>query len=235
MGFFSGAAKEIREPWTHHIVSYIQELGTEKEQSQKEKAREPEKTEVTTELDVSSCVFSRILLRKVDTYSNQKIIRRISQAYDLCEILIGDMQTLDKCTSWGISSVRLDLGRERLGIKKGPVSKAVNSGIYFTIDMSQYQNRSTRRAWIENTKDLLRMVSKKAIVLCVGVTGMEREEIVNVFRRFGVKEKITDCFLTRNPRAMLIAAAQKKHAYKGAIIPVHAKESAMKKMAYVCK
>lgn len=234
MGVFSGAGKGVYEPWTHHIVAYTRELGTENEHIQNEHARESEKTEAGNGA-ASSCVFSRILLRKVDAYSNQKIIRRASQAYDLCEVLIGDMQALDKCAAWGVSSVRLDLGCERLGIKKGPVSKAINCGIYFTIDMSLYQNRSTRRAWIENTKSLLRVVSRKAVVLCVGASGMERTDIENVFRRFGVKEKITDYFLNRNPRAMLIAASQKKYAYKGAVIPVHSRESAMKKMAYASK
>ncbi|KAI5192102.1 hypothetical protein NECID01_1811 [Nematocida sp. AWRm77] len=224
----SGEPKPVE--WKNVIVTDRTSLGTDKNNSARGSAISSGAQEGS---EVHEGVFRKVCLEGVGTHTTPKEVYAAGSRHDLVEVFVSSNALLEKCAGWKITSVLLDLGSESLKLRKGTVSKAVHAHIYFTLDMSPYFYPHTRRAWIHNTRELLRLASKKSIVLSLGSkSSVSKEEVVSILKKFHLKEKTISKFFTTNTESMLLRTAVKKYAYAGMFVQVQEKESSLKAMVY---
>jgi len=176
--------------------------------------------------------ITKICIANITPKTTPKEIYTIGGKYSLIEVFIENNELLERCAGWKINSVLLDLASNSLGLRKGTISKVTNQQMYFTIDMSLYYKPNTKRAWISNVRDLLRLTNKKHITISAGAMDITEEEIVEVFKQFGIKRKTALSFLTENPKQMLIRASVKRYVYNGIFVQMQEQEPKLKKMAY---
>ncbi|OAG31094.1 ribonuclease P/MRP protein subunit RPP1 [Nematocida displodere] len=179
--------------------------------------------------------ISKLAVVGVVETTNPREVYSKGGAYDLLEVVATSNEVLERCSMWKIDSVSLDLSTSILTLRKGTVAKAVNNHLYFTIDISPYYSSERRRNWIYNTKELLRLAKKTHINISVGKMSIPKAEIVDLFKKFKLKEKTIHKMLTTNPETMLIRAAVKKYAHQGSIAQVLSKEAPLKQMLYRCR
>ncbi|KAI5184492.1 hypothetical protein NEIRO03_1761 [Nematocida sp. AWRm78] len=183
------------------------------------------------EIQKSTKGVSKIIIDGVSPQTKPSSIYAAAAKFDLCELLIDSNENLSRCAQWQIHSVQLDMTADR-GYKKGPISSVMHAGIYFTIDMAGYSCASTRRMWIYNVRNLLNLCSKKNIIVVFNEEKYTEEEVLEIFLLFKIKKRVAVKFLSTNVENMLITAAMKKYAYKGAIIRMEENESSFKKLVY---
>lgn len=176
--------------------------------------------------------ISKIIIEGVTSQTRPRDVYGVSGKYDICELYISSQEHLFRCAQWQINCVQLDMTKDLPIFNKGSISSVAHAGIYFSINMEVYENPQTRRAWIYNVKDLLRLCSKKMIVLSFGKSKIDEEEVQRIFERFEIKRSVSKKFYTTNIENMLIKAAVKKYAYKGVIVPIESQETEFKQMVY---
>lgn len=176
--------------------------------------------------------ISKISVDGITQRTRPKDIYIIAEKYDICELFITSQENLIRCVQWQIDCIQLEMARESPFFNKGSISSAVHANIYFSINMEGYANIRTRRAWIYNVKELLRLCPKRSIILSFGKIRMSEEEVLEIFKRFKIKKSIASKFYTVNIENMLIQAAVRRFAFKGVISPIQPQESEFKKMLY---
>ncbi|KAI5134054.1 hypothetical protein NEAUS06_0888 [Nematocida ausubeli] len=175
--------------------------------------------------------ITKVILDGMGPNVKPRGVYSISCKFDICEIFVQTSDDLLRCAQWQIHSVQLDMTGER-AYTKGSISSAVHAGIYFTIDMDGYINPATKRMWIYNVRNLLRLCSKKNILVVYSADRMNEEEILQIFQKFKIKRRVAVGFYTINMERMLVTAAMKKYAYKGSFVPIEENETDFKRMVY---
>ncbi|KAI5186816.1 hypothetical protein NEHOM01_1717 [Nematocida homosporus] len=211
---FGSEKGRMGDDWGYLIGRYDVKLG---DMPKKEKIPEKE--------------FSKASILGVRMSTMPKEVYRVGEYCDLVEVYVEDLSVLDRVVQWTIASIRFDLGSKVLYLKRGLISRANSAHIYLNIDLAGYFNVSTRRNWIANVKDLLRLSSKSGIIVSTG-QAISREEVVALFKQFGLKEKTILRFVSENPQEMLVRAAIRKHAHLGVVSLVQPNESDFKQMIY---
>ncbi|KAI5189885.1 ribonuclease P/MRP protein subunit RPP1 [Nematocida minor] len=176
--------------------------------------------------------ISKIVIHGITQQTRTKEVYDISEKYDICELFIDSIDSLFRCAQWQIHSIQLDMTKEAPIFNKGAISTGFHASLYFNVNMEGYLRPQTRRAWIYNVKELLRLCSKKYIIVSFGETVMEEQEVLEIFAKFKIKKSVATKFYTTNIENMLIQAATKKFAFKGVITPMQEQESSFKKMIY---
>ncbi|KAH9385725.1 uncharacterized protein NEMAJ01_0621 [Nematocida major] len=176
--------------------------------------------------------ISKVTIEGVALQTRPRDIYAISDKFDICELEVCSPEEIFRCVQWKIDMIRPDLTKDRCPFNKGSMSSAVHSQIYVNINMAGYRSPHRRRRWIYNVKEVLRLCSKKHIIVSFGAEIMPEEEVVEIFKKFKVKESVTRSFFTENIERMLIQAATRKYAYMGVLVHMQENETVFKKMVY---
>lgn len=176
--------------------------------------------------------ISKISIEGASPRTKPREIYNISEKYDLCELVVSTTEEIIRYSQWKIDVIKPELCKTVVNFSKGSISSAVHAGIYFNIEMDGYFNEKCKKYWIYNVKEILRLCSKKKVIISFGDQILSEKEILEIFKKFNVKESISRKFYTENIENMLIQAATKRFAHKGAFIPIEENESDFKKMIY---
>lgn len=180
----------------------------------------------------SDCI-RKAVVHGVTPKTSPREVLRIADRYDLIGVYLKENSVLDRCSMWQINSIDLELSESILCLRKGSICRAVNCHIYFTLNLDGYFDRSKRKIWMYNVRELLRVCRKRSIIVSCS-KDISREQIEEILRPFGIKRKTVQVFLFSNPQRMLIREALRKYAHMGFISAVEPVEGPLKRMLYEC-
>ncbi|KAI5172309.1 hypothetical protein NEFER03_1423 [Nematocida sp. LUAm3] len=178
----------------------------------------------------NSQVITKASIVGVTHQTNPKAVYKHEDTYDIVEVYLDGTEYLDKVSQWRVTSIQMNLVSSCLTIKKGSINRAINSGIYIVIDISPYYS-SEKYIWIHNVKEILRLANKRYIVVCCS-SPVSPDTVIEIFKEFHVKERVSRRFITDNPQNMLTKASVKKYAYINVIARIQENEPLFKKMIY---
>jgi RNase P/RNase MRP subunit p30 len=167
----------------------------------------------------------RVLRRlDVDVTSEEKLNGRavlsLGKNYDIVGIRLPSPLLLEKCSSFKVDVISLDLSREVFEVKKGVVGKMMASGVYVELVLSEGISSGSKHIWMSNMYEMLRAVKSSRIIVSTGAAHSYElrtpREIETILSGFGDGRRANK-YISINPEEMIRRCALRKYAFRNCV------------------